>query len=89
MTRTIRSLLAASALIAAVSTLGCGAGITVGYRAYDPYHADYHVWDANEGVFYSQWTVETHRDPHRDYRKLRRNDQEEYWKWRHDHSDRH
>jgi hypothetical protein len=68
--------------------VGCaGTGFAVGYRVYDPYRADYHVWDGNEGAFYSQWTVDTRRDPHRDLRKLNRADQEEYWKWRHDHPD--
>ena len=66
---------------------GCGAGVSVGYRAYDPYRSDYHVWDANEGAFYTRWSAETHRDPHRDYRKLNKNEQADYWKWRHDQPD--
>jgi hypothetical protein len=79
----VRSILAAAVLIAATATLGCGGGVYVGYRAYDPYRSDYHVWDANEGVFYSRWSVETHHDPHGDFRKLNKHDQGEYWKWRH------
>ncbi|HEY4364760.1 MAG TPA: hypothetical protein VGN17_27590 [Bryobacteraceae bacterium] len=80
-------ILAAGFLAASVLTTSCAGTIGVGYRTYDPYRSDYHVWDANEGVYYNQWTVETHRDPHRDFRKLKRNDQTEYWKWRHDRPD--
>ena len=39
-----RSILVAAALV--IGT-GCAArvGVGVGYRSYDPYHTDYHVWD--------------------------------------------
>jgi hypothetical protein len=84
--QTIRSILAAAVFTTAIATIGCaGGGVAVGYRAYDPYRRDYHVWDTNEGVFYNQWVLETHRVPGRDYRKLRKNEQEDYWRWRHDH----
>jgi hypothetical protein len=50
----LRSLVLAAVLAAPVLTVGCaGTGIAVGYRVYDPYRADYHVWNANEGAFYS------------------------------------
>jgi hypothetical protein len=84
--RRLKSTLAAAALAAAVMAAGC-TGVGVSYRAYDPYRSDYHVWNANEGVYYNQWTVETHRDSHRDYRKLKKDEQSQYWKWRHDHPD--
>ena len=87
MKRMIRSILAATALTAAIGTIGCTGGVVVGYRAYDPYRSDYHVWDSNEGVFYNQWVVETRR-PQRDYKRLRKEDQQDYWKWRHDHDRR-
>src|SRR5262249_37756018 len=57
------------------------------YRAYDPYYHDYHRWDDHETVYYQRWTVETHRDSHRDYRNLSKNEQQEYWTWRHNHHD--
>ena len=47
------------------------------YRAYDPYYSDDHRWDTRETVSYREWIVETHRDPHRDYRKLSREEQRE------------
>ena len=61
------------------------------YRVYDPYYSDYHVWNRDEVVFYNQWAGEYHRDPHRDFRRLPREEQKEYWTWRHNHGnhDRH
>jgi hypothetical protein len=38
-------------------------------------------------VYYNQWTTETHRDSHRNFKKLRPEEQKEYWTWRHNHSD--
>ena len=72
-------LLAAPLLIA-----GCYERTSYGYRVYDNGYGDYHVYDRNEAVFYTQWVVETHR-PHRDFKKLKDDDRREYWKWRHDH----
>ncbi|MGH9563394.1 MAG: hypothetical protein ACRD3S_18220 [Terracidiphilus sp.] len=64
---------------------GCSA--EVGYRSYDPYYHDYHVWSDAEGPYYNAWIVDTgHR--HVDYRHLGRHDREQYWRWRHDHNDR-
>jgi hypothetical protein len=84
-----RVALAAAALASVVAISGCaGARIGVGYRVYDPYRSDYHVWDDGEGRYYNEWTVQTHREPNRDFRKLKREDQTEYWKWRHDRPDR-
>jgi hypothetical protein len=85
----LRSFVLAAFLLAPVFAIGCAGSVGVGYRVYDPYRADYHVWDSNEGVYYNQWAVSTHRDPHRDYRKLKRADQSEYWKWRHDQMEHH
>jgi hypothetical protein len=62
----------------------------MGYRrrGCDPHYRDYHAWDNRETVYYRQWAVEAHRDPRRNYGKLRREEQREYWDWRHK-SDRH
>jgi hypothetical protein len=56
------------------------------YRAYDAYYNDYHRWDDREADYYRQWSTETHRDAGRDFRKLPSEEQEEYWKWRHQHT---
>jgi hypothetical protein len=57
------------------------------YRVYDPYYSDYHRWNNDEVVYYHQWAGEYHRDPDRDFRKLRPEEQKEYWTWRHSHAD--
>lgn len=81
---------AAACLAAAIglSALGAGCGHPHYYRVYDPYYTDYHVWNHDEVVYYNQWSTETHRDPHRDFRKLPPEEQKEYWTWRHNHGDR-
>ena len=80
-----RRLLLASIFLVPLATLGCGGHH---YRTFDPYYNDYHRWDDHERVYYNQWAVETHRDAHRDYRQLNKDEQKEYWTWRHNHPDR-
>jgi hypothetical protein len=79
----IRAAWLACALAIAGLTLAC----VHRYRAYDAYYNDYHVWNDREVAFYQRWVNETHRDPKRDFRTLPPDEQEEYWKWRHQHSD--
>jgi hypothetical protein len=83
----LSSLLLAAAL--ASSAVGVACGEHHHYRVYDASYTDYHVWDRNEIVFYNQWASETHRDAHRDFRKLRPEEQKEYWTWRHNHDHDH
>ncbi len=82
----LRRLSAASTLLALplflMSLAGCSA--QVGYRTYDPYYHDYHVYSDVETPYYNSWIVETHH-PNVEYRRLNRNDREQYWRWRHDH----
>jgi len=56
------------------------------YRVYDPYYSDYHRWGPDEDVYYRQWMVERHYE-YRDYSKLDRDQQRDYWNWRHHHGD--
>jgi len=81
------SFLLASVLALSLAGLGCGGHRA--YRVYDPYYTDYHQWDDAEVVYYKQWCLETRRDPHRDFRKLRSEQQKEYWTWRHNHEPNH
>jgi hypothetical protein len=82
------ALVMAACLASQVIITGCAARVGVGYRVHDPYYHDYHRWDDHEIVYYNQWAVETHRDQHRDFRKLKRGEQKEYWTWRHNHPDK-
>jgi hypothetical protein len=86
MTLRLKQSLGSVLLAGAMWSAGCTA--SVGYRVYDPYRSDYHVWNRDEGGNYDRWVVETHR-PHTDYKKLKPEDQKSYWNWRHDHDDHH
>src|SRR5580692_7860615 len=77
-----RKLLMALALVLPWAFSSCAVRAGVGYRVYDPYYRDYHVWGDPEVTYYNQWVVETHR-PHTDYRRLRPEEQHQYWDWRH------
>jgi hypothetical protein len=81
----IRSILLTAAVAGSAFTVGCAEHHY--YRAYDPYYSDYHEWNHGEVVYYQQWARESHRDPHRDFRRLRPEEQREYWSWRHGHGD--
>ena len=81
----LRTFLLAGAL--ASSCLGLACSEHHSYRAYDPYYTDYHNWNHEENGYYQRWSDETHRDAHRDFRKLRPEEQKEYWTWRHNHGD--
>lgn len=61
---------------------GCAARVETG-RVYDPYYHDYHTWDNNEVVYYNRWETDTHRQ-HQDFNKRSKNEQQEYFTWRHD-----
>lgn len=81
---TIKSVLLSVALAVPLATVGCGDHHA--YRVYDPYYSDYHDFDDHERVYYNQWIVETHH-PNRDYKKLSKDEQKQYWTWRHNHPD--
>lgn len=57
-------------------------------RVYDRSHKDYHQWDDNEDRAYRRYLGEQHQD-YRDYSKLKHNEQNQYWTWRHGHPDSH
>jgi hypothetical protein len=82
----LSSLLLAAALTSSLAGIACEHHHY--YRVYDPYYTDYHTWNDDEIVYYRRWADETHRDPHRDFRRLPPEEQKEYWTWRHNHGDR-
>jgi hypothetical protein len=45
-----------------------------------------HHWDAHEGKAYRMWVKENHRK-YADFAKLKAEDQQAYWDWRHEHTD--
>jgi hypothetical protein len=76
-----RSILVGAALMLPVMT-GCAEHVSAGYRVYDPYYGDYHVWGPDENVYYNRWVGERHME-HREFRRLNKRQQREYWTWRH------
>lgn len=79
----LSSFLLAATILASLGGIACGGHRY--YRVYDPYYTDYHEWTPQERDYYQQWADETHRDPHRDFRRLPARDQKQYWTWRHNH----
>lgn len=82
--RSLASLLLTSAVAVPVVTTGCAEHH---YRVYDAYYSDYHTWDGREDASYRRWLSERHYE-YREYNKLDKDRQKEYWDWRHSHPDR-
>ncbi|MGA7968758.1 MAG: hypothetical protein WCC32_00585 [Terriglobales bacterium] len=78
---TFRSICLAAALVGSVAGMGC---VHRPPRYYDSYYNDYHKWNDREMDYYDRWCRETHRDAHIDFGRLRPDEQEQYFKWRHD-----
>jgi protein-tyrosine phosphatase len=82
LSRALSTLILAAGLSMPLLIAGCSAD--VGYRTYDPYYNDYHVWNHDEVVYYNNWEHDTHRE-HRDFNKRSKDEQKEYYSWRHNH----
>jgi hypothetical protein len=72
-----------AAMIAPVLASGCAAHT----RYYDEYHSDYHTWNNGEVGAYRVWVGERHYE-YRDYNRLSKEQQRDYWSWRHEHPGR-
>jgi len=56
-------------------------------RSYhDKQHNDDHEWNSHEDQAYRAYAKENHRK-YSDFNRLKDNDQQAYWGWRHEHSD--
>ena len=53
---------------------------------HDKNHNDDHEWNSHEDQAYRVYVKENHRK-YRDFSKLKDNDRQSYWDWRHEHSD--
>jgi hypothetical protein len=51
---------------------------------HDREHNDDHRWDNREDRAYRSWAKENHRK-YQDFSRLREDDQQAYWTWRHQH----
>jgi hypothetical protein len=77
------TLVLGAAMVAPVLASGCAAHT----RYYDEYHTDYHTWNSGEVGAYRVWIGER-RYEYRDYNRLSRDQQRDYWNWRHEHPGR-
>lgn len=55
-------------------------------RYHDRDGHDYHTWNNNEDHAYRAYLQEQHRD-YRDFNRVNRGQQQQYFKWRHTHPD--
>jgi hypothetical protein len=55
-------------------------------RYYDRDGRDYHTWNTQEDRAYRVYLGEQHRD-YREFRRTRAPEQQQYFRWRHDHPD--
>lgn len=55
-------------------------------KYHDKAHNDDHEWNSHEDKAYRMWVKENHRK-YVPFAKLRDDDQQNYWGWRHEHSD--
>jgi hypothetical protein len=53
---------------------------------HDKQRNDDHEWNDREDKAYRIWAKENHRK-YRDFGKLKDEERQQYWAWRHDHSD--
>ncbi len=82
--QTLGTIFLGTSLLLAIANVGCSGRV----RVYDSYHSDWHTWDHNEDVQYRAYLNE-HHEPYRDYNKLDKNQQKDYWNYRHEHPDNH
>jgi hypothetical protein len=55
-------------------------------KYHDKKNNDDHEWNNHEDQAYRMYAKENHRK-YKDFSRLKDNDQQAYWGWRHDHSD--
>lgn len=78
--RVMGTMLFVAASLAPVAISGCAARM----RVYDEYHSDYHPWNDREARAYRAWLAER-RFEYREFARLSREEQRDYWTWRHNH----
>ena len=78
-----------SALVLSTTLVGpvvARAGAPTEKRYYDKSGKDYHTWNNNEDRAYRSYLTEQHQD-YREFNKVNRNQQQQYFSWRHQHPD--
>jgi hypothetical protein len=84
MTRYLSALLLGAALLAPVAIKAQDHP----QRYYDKTHKDYHEWNDSENQRYQSYQKEKNIKAH-EFAKAKKSEQQDYWKWRHEHGDNH
>jgi ribulose kinase len=89
MHRFLQVCLFGTALMASVATVPASlmAADDQPRRYHDKDRNDDHEWNDREDRAYQKWLEEKHHAK-REFAKLKAKEQQEYWKWRHEHPDR-
>jgi hypothetical protein len=83
----VKRLLSTTLLSAALMITVVPAGLLAADQKYhDKEHNDDHSWNSHEDKAYRMWAKENHRK-YVAFSKLKDEDQQAYWGWRHNHSD--
>jgi len=85
MPRFLNSLLLGAALVAPIA-LTTSTLSAEDRRYHDAAHNDDHAWNAHEDRAYRIWVKDNHRK-YTNFAKLKAEDQQAYWDWRHEHND--
>ena len=85
MYRYFNALLLSAALLAPVAARA-GDDVHKDQRYYDRSSKDWHEWNEREDQAYRRYLQEHHRE-YREFHRASRRDQDDYWKWRHQHPD--
>jgi hypothetical protein len=83
--RFLNAAMLAAALMAPVA-MTTGTLLAEDRHYHDKGHDDDHVWNTHEDKAYRIWVKENHRR-YRDFARLREEERENYWRWRHEHND--
>lgn len=80
--RSVGTILLAADSFAPMAISGCASRV----RVCDEYHGDYHYWNDREERAYRMWLAER-RYEYREFSRLNKEEQRDYWNWRHNHPD--
>jgi hypothetical protein len=82
----LAGLFLSAALLAPLATRTSATPQLVSVRVYDRNHRDYHDWDDRENRSYERYRRD-HRGYNVTFTKTNRRQQDNYWRWRHEHPD--
>ena len=82
----LKAALLSAALIAPIAIAPIAFSADAPHSYHDKRHNDDHEWNDHENQAYHIYVKDNHRRD-RDFSRLKENDRQSYWNWRHNHSD--